>query len=132
MAITYELNMSTRPGIHGHELRAYVGNGGFSLRRIAACRHLLAEFPEEVTSWSERGGAEDMFFGMFGQFSQQFVLPNMRVAADFAWETSSPRLYDLCKGQLPMAIHAYCKYDPEFFYRHYLARGTGNWNLCTG
>ena len=28
-----------------------------------------------------------MFFGMFGQLSQQFVLPNMRVAAAFAWET---------------------------------------------
>ena len=42
-------DMSPRPGIYGHELRAYVGNGGFSLRRIAACRRLLAEFPEEVT-----------------------------------------------------------------------------------
>ena len=44
-----ELSMSPRPGIHGHVLKAYVGNGGFSLRRIAACRHLLAEFREEVT-----------------------------------------------------------------------------------
>ena len=110
-----ELNMSARPGIHGCTVRGYVGNGGFSLRRIAACRHLLAEFPEEVARWSEKGWAEDMFFGMFGQFSQQFVLPNLRVAAAFAWEASLPRMYDLCQGQLPMAIHAYRRWDPEFF-----------------
>ena len=57
-----ELSMSPRPGIHGHALRAYVGNGGFSLRRIAACRQLLAEFPEEAAWFSENGRAEDMFF----------------------------------------------------------------------
>ena len=109
------LNMSPRPGIHGHVLKAYVGNGGFSLRRIAACRHLLAEFREEVAWWRENGRAEDMFFAVFGQLSQQFVLPNLRVAAAFAWETSLPRMHALCQGQLPMAIHAYSKYDPEFF-----------------
>jgi len=106
---------SARPGIHGHTVRAYVGNGGFSLRRIAACRHLLAEFREEAVEWSEKGWAEDMFFGVFGELSQQFVLPNMRVAAAFAWETSLPRMHDLCEGQLPMAIHAYLRKDPEFF-----------------
>ena len=110
-----ELSMSPRPAIHGCAVRGYVGNGGFSLRRIAACRHLLTEFWEEVTRWSEKGSAEDMFFGMFGQFSQQFVLPNMRVAAAFAWEASLPRMYALCEGQLPMAIHAYSKWDAEFF-----------------
>ena len=99
----------------GMTLKAYVGNGGFSLRRIAACRQLLAEFPEEVAWFSETGRAEDMFFGVFGQLSQQFVLPNLRVAADFAWETSLPRMHDLCQGQLPMAIHGYHKCDPEFF-----------------
>jgi hypothetical protein len=109
------LSMSVRPGIHGHTLKAYVGNGGFSLRRIAACRQLLAEFPEEVVSSREKGWEEDMFFGVFGQLSQQFVLPNMRVAAAFAWEALLPRMHDLCQGQLPMAIHGYLKWDPKFF-----------------
>ena len=36
--IEYVLSMSHRPGIYGHTVTAYVGNGGFSLRRIAACR----------------------------------------------------------------------------------------------
>ncbi len=82
----FELSMSPRPGIHGHGLRAYVGNGGFSLRRIAACRQLLAEFPEEVAWFNENGWGEDMFFALFGQLSQQFVLPNLRMAAAFSWE----------------------------------------------
>ena len=112
---TYGLHMSPRPGIHSHELRAYVGNGGFSLRRVVACRRLFAEFPEEVTWWSKQGEAEDLFFAMFGQFSQRFVLPNLRMAAAFAWEVSLDRMYDLCQGQLPMAIHGYLRHDPEFF-----------------
>jgi hypothetical protein len=58
-----------------------------------------------------------MFFALFGQFSQQFTLPTLRVAAAFAWEVRLQRMHALCEGQLPMAIHAYDKYDPEFFAR---------------
>ena len=83
MAMTQELSMSPRPGIHGHALTVYVGNGGFSLRRIAACRHLLAEFPEEAACWRQTGANEDMFFAVFGQLSRQFALPTLRVAAQF-------------------------------------------------
>ena len=64
------------PGIHGHTVTAYVGNGGFSLRRIAACRQLLAEFAEEAAWFGKR--IEDMFFALFGQFSQQFTLLSLR------------------------------------------------------
>ena len=64
-----------------------------------------------------------MFFALFGQFSQQFTLPSLRVAAAFAWEVRLPRMHALCEGQLPMAIHAYNKYDPEFFARTIHPRG---------
>ncbi len=114
--IEYVLSMSHRPGIYGHSVTAYVGNGGFSLRRIAACRQLLVEFADEAAWFRKKKiGAEDVFFGVFGQFSQQFTLPSLRVAAAFAWEVRLPRMHALCEGQLPMAIHAYDKYDPEFF-----------------
>ncbi len=114
--IEYVLSMSHRPGIYGHSVTAYVGNGGFSLRRIAACRQLLVEFTDEAAWFRKKKiGAEDVFFGVFGQFSQQFTLPSLRVATAFAWEVRLPRMHALCKGQLPMAIHAYDKHDPEFF-----------------
>jgi hypothetical protein len=116
MGLEHELSMSHKPGIHEYTVTMYVGNGGFSLRRIAACRQLLAEFAEEA-AWFRKHGAEDMFFACFGQFSQKFVLPSLRVAAAFAWETSLPRMHALCEGQLPMAIHAYDMHDPEFFAR---------------
>jgi Protein of unknown function (DUF5672)/Uncharacterised nucleotidyltransferase len=115
MGLEFELSMSHKPGIHGHTFTAYVGNGGFSLRRIAACRQLLAEFVEEAAWFRKNGYPEDMFFGFFGQFSQQFTLPSFRVAATFAWEQSLPRMHALCQGQLPMAIHGYDRCDPEFF-----------------
>jgi hypothetical protein len=114
--LEFVLSMSHKPGIHGHPVTAYVGNGGFSLRRIAGCRQLLAEFAEEA-SWFGKHEAEDSFFAIFGQFSQQFTLPSLRVAAAFAWEVGLPRMHALCEGRLPMAIHAYNKHDPEFFAR---------------
>jgi Protein of unknown function (DUF5672)/Uncharacterised nucleotidyltransferase len=115
MGLEYVLNMSPKPGIHGHPVTAYVGNGGFSLRRIAACRQLLAEFAEEAAWFRKHQQPEDTFFAIFGQFSQQFTLPSLRVAAAFAWEVRLPRMHALCEGQLPMAIHAYDRCDPEFF-----------------
>ena len=111
----FALSMSDRPGIRGQKLRIYVGNGGFSLRRIAACRQLLAEFAEEVARLRENGFSEDTFFGLFGQVSERFVLPSLREAAGFAWEAYLPRMYALCQGQLPMAIHGHRRFDPEFF-----------------
>jgi hypothetical protein len=111
------LRMSHRHGIHGHTVTAYVGNGGFSLRRIAACRQLLAEFAEEAAWFRKHNDNEDMFFAVFGQFSQQFTLPNLRVAGAFAWESRLRRMHALCEGQLPMAIHAWDSHDPEFFAR---------------
>ena len=51
-----------------------------------------------------------MFFAMFGQFSQRFVLPNLRMAAAFAWERYC-RACMTCAGQLPMAIHGYRRHD---------------------
>jgi uncharacterized protein DUF5672 len=118
------LNMSHRPGIHGHSVTVYVGNGGFSLRRIAACRQLLAEFTEEA-AWFGENQNEDIFFAIFGQFSQQFTLPSLRVAAAFAWEVRLPRMHALCEGQLPMAIHDYDTHDPEFFARTIITRSRG-------
>jgi Uncharacterised nucleotidyltransferase/Protein of unknown function (DUF5672) len=115
--LEHVLNMSRKPGIHGHLVTAYVGNGGFSLRRIAACRQLLAEFAEEAAWFRMHRWNEDVFFASFGQFSQQFTLPSLRVAAAFAWEARLPRMHALCEGQLPMAIHAYDKHDPDFFAR---------------
>jgi hypothetical protein len=115
MGLELVLSMSQRPGIHGHAVTAYVGNGGFSLRRIAACRQLLAEFAEEAAWLRMHRWNEDVFFAFFGQFSQEFTLPSLRVAAAFAWEGRLPRMHALCEGHLPMAIHAYDKFDPEFF-----------------
>jgi hypothetical protein len=115
--LEYVLSMSHKPGIHGYTVTVYVGNGGFSLRRIAACRQLLAEFAEEAAWFRKYENAEDTFFAIFGQLSQQFTLPSLRVAAAFAWEVRLPRMHALCEGQLPMAIHAYDRYDPEFFAR---------------
>lgn len=109
------LAMSAHPALRAHALRAYVGNGGFSLRRIAACRRLLAEFSAEAEWCRTAPRGEDLFFALFGQVSRAFVLPTLRVAAAFAWEVSPAWMYAFCEGDLPMAIHAYRKYEPEFF-----------------
>ena len=70
-----------------------VGNGGFSLRRIAACLALLEEFPETREQFLEdlRAGDkaqlhEDFFFALLGTQSLHFKIPNERVASTFALE----------------------------------------------
>jgi hypothetical protein len=113
--IDFTLGMSRRPSMRRHPLKAYVGNGGFSLRRVRSCRELLAEFPEEATWFRETGFNEDLFFAVLGQMSRQFILPSLRVAAGFAWERSLSWMHLLCDGRLPMAVHSYLNHEAAFF-----------------
>lgn len=101
---------------HGarQSLRAYVGNGGFSLRRVDACRALLAEFPESADAYREVGANEDLFFATFGLASETFRLPNPVVAARFARELD-PRGYHAVHRDWPTGGHAWWRYDPDYW-----------------
>lgn len=104
--------------VGGVVTKAFVGNGGFSLRRRQACLDLIREYPE-VAEWFVRTGSnEDLFFSLIGSLSKQFKIPNQMVASRFALELGAERYMTLNGGQLPMGVHAFAKHDPGFWLRH--------------
>lgn len=112
------VNLDCFEGDHAKTVTAMVGNGGLSLRRIQKCRALLHEFPQALDMFRRTGSSEDIFFAVMGQLSRDFVLPNERVAAKFAWELQ-PEHYHAINGQPPMGGHAWWKYSPAFWTRFF-------------
>ena len=103
--------------IGGKIFKAYVGNGGFSLRRRESVIALLEEHAE-VARWFEiTGSNEDLFFAIMGGLSESFLIPNQMVAAAFALEVRPEHYLSLNGEKLPMAVHAFEKHSPELWRR---------------
>jgi len=96
-------------------VRTHVGNGGFSLRRTAACIALLREFPQARDYFLKSGSSEDLFFAFMGAVSQRFTMPTEAEAARFALELQPRRYHHLNGGQPPMGGHAWWKYEPGWW-----------------
>lgn len=95
-------------------IRATVGNGGLSLRRTRKCAALIEEFPQAIQLYLQNGFNEDCFFSIMGQLSSTFVIPNEITAASFALELT-PEHYYAINPLDPMGVHAWWKYNPEFW-----------------
>lgn len=98
------------------ELRcsAFVGNGGFSLRRIEPTLMLFNEFPEAHAHWSKNGLPEDFYIGLAASISAFYRVPNIRVASKFAVELEPDFFYNL-NHSLPFGLHAWHLYDKEYW-----------------
>ena len=112
------INTGRFEGGAGKYVRALVGNGGLSLRRIRKCQQLLQEFPVEVQVFAQGGSSEDLFFSVMGLLSRDFVLPNEVTASQFAMEGVPSHYFKINGGQLPMGVHAWQKNEPEFWSAH--------------
>jgi len=112
----YELNLITRtiPIAEGVNCKAFVGNGGLSLRKIDSCLNLFNEFPDIHETWIKFGHAEDLFFGLVGTLSRNFILPNIMTAARFSHETDADYLFNLIGNQLPFGVHGFDKYENRY------------------
>jgi hypothetical protein len=105
-----------------------VGNGGLSLRRVAAFREVLARAGERYARrWVEgRGDSrfeahEDLFWSFDAQrFVPEFRIATVEEALGFAFELAPRRAFDLAGGRLPFGAHAWARYDPEFWEPHLL------------
>ena len=109
------VNLDRYAGDFGQTVKARVGNGGLSLRRIKACLALLQEFPQALQYFTLSSSSEDLFFSIMGCLSQAFCLPNEWAAARFSLELGAAK-YCAINGALPpMGGHAWWKYDPAFW-----------------
>lgn len=109
------VNVGRFDGDNGRRVRATVGNGGFSLRRIQKCMALLAEFPEAVEVFTRTGSSEDLFFSLIGTLSANFIIPNEITASRFSLELKPSYYYCVNGGVLPMGGHAWWKYEAAFW-----------------
>lgn len=81
-----------------------VGNGGFSLRRVAPALKLLLEHPEVAERW---GGTEDVFWAFLAGGCMPFTIPLLEEAVAFSFETRPARALELNGGNLPFGCHAW-------------------------
>jgi len=100
-----------------------VGNGGFSLRRVAAFVEVLERAGERYARRWVKGRTDSSFEAhedLFWSFEAQGFLPEFRVASvdealGFAFEVEPRRAFELAGRRLPFGAHAWAKYDRAFW-----------------
>jgi hypothetical protein len=119
----YSLKIKTKKILmpEGVSCTAFVGNGGLSLRRNQACIRLLNEFFDLAEEWRNFGHAEDLFFGLIGSLSKNFILPNIMTAAHFSHDIEPLFLHLLINKKTPFGIHAWKKYDENLAKKIFLS-----------
>ncbi|MEY3200919.1 MAG: hypothetical protein RIR70_469 [Pseudomonadota bacterium] len=105
--------------VGGKPIKAYVGNGGFSLRRRRKCLNLIREHSDVANWFLQTGSNEDLFFALMGALSNDFILPNQMVASRFSTELMPEHFFTLNDETLPMGTHAFQKHAPDFW-RQYI------------
>ena len=91
--------------------RFHVGNGGLSLRNIPRTIDLLLR---KKNHESHNYFLEDAFFGYWGNRDTSFTACPIDVASHFAFETYPEHWFHESR-QLPMGLHAYDKWSPDFY-----------------
>jgi len=91
-----------------------VGNGGFSLRRIASCQRVLHEFPpEHFFSLRDYGDdPEDAYFAGCAEVGRlHFRVPTVREALEFSVDFDLFHCYRWMPEWLPFGCHAWNAID---------------------
>lgn len=85
----------------------YVGNGGLSLRKVAACLEMVKEIK------IKNDIHEDFFFASRAQ--EKFQIAPIDIALKFAFETNVKDCFEKNQRKLPFGCHAWQKYDFSFY-----------------
>jgi hypothetical protein len=109
------INIGEFGGEMSRHVRAFVGNGGLSLRRVQKCISLLDEFPEAASYFYQSGSNEDLFFSFMGSLSTDFIIPDEVLASRFAMEMSPSHYFSINGNVCPMGAHAWARCEPEFW-----------------
>lgn len=101
-------------GLFRHDrYELYGGNGGITLRNVAACIRILRS--REVAERDWKPLEEDEFFSYCGEvFPEKFRVAPLHIAIKFAFDRFPRLLLALNRGKLPMAIHSWYTHDAYF------------------
>ena len=105
---------------HGIVREGMVGNGGFSLRRTKSLHNVCLQLHNLMEVYRENGNNVKLFEDVFWATQAQLNIPPYQEAVYFAMETRPDCALRLTHGQLPMAIHAWCKPPYLDFWKHKL------------
>jgi hypothetical protein len=99
--------------------RAFVGNGGLSLRRSRKIIQLLREFPEARMAWSDSGNPEDLLISMLATLSPSIILPTIGAASRFSLELEPEFFGALFNDSPPLGLHGDHRVIGKFIERHH-------------
>lgn len=102
-------------GERATRVKANVGNGGLSLRRVKKCMALIAEFPETHSAFLRATANEDSYFAIMGLLSRDFSIPVELIASRFSMELKPEYYYSINGLQYPMGAHAWWIVQPKFW-----------------
>lgn len=99
-----------------------IGNGGFSLRKIASMIRILEQkeyiYARKPKEWKENRflSCEDVFFAFCSTMPElNFHVPNFRIAMDFAVEVDLGHAYRKIPIWMPFGCHAWSRIDYWFW-----------------
>jgi hypothetical protein len=94
-----------------------VGNGGFSLRKIAKFADLTAEYADWAGKVVEAGIPEDAFFGYLLNLYKPKTIKTgtYKQGIRFAFEMFPSRAYKLNWWRLPFGCHDFEDWEPDFW-----------------
>lgn len=100
-----------------------MGNGGFCLRRVSACRELIRQYRWRKIYWFIKR-SEDIFFGLCGSDNRNtFRLADVETGKAFSREFGLRKCVE--EGDIPYAVHGWSKEyaDYEEMRAHLAAHG---------
>lgn len=90
----------------------YVGNGGFSLRKIKAFREWIRLYSNDV-EYGKMLLLEDQVIASYG--SEYLRIAPVEVALQFAFNLNPVECYERNNNELPFGCHGWYKFEPEFW-----------------
>jgi hypothetical protein len=101
------------PDLH-RQISNYVGNGGFSLRKVLTFYNFCINEPTLVDSYKNKNSGyfnEDMFWTIeVNRKTKRITIPPYKKALFFSIETAPGRAIKMTSGQLPFGCHAWDLY----------------------
>ncbi|WP_300704591.1 DUF5672 family protein [Bacteroides sp.] len=121
--IVYQ-NILNAVGIYRSRSKYFsVGNGGFSLRKIASFLEVIKSDEANIKHFLENRSynAEDVYWGIkVNRIKHRFRIPNYKEAIDFAFENHPEQLYNYNRQRLPFGAHAWYKGYRLKFWRKFI------------
>lgn len=107
--------------IHSAHLFHQVGNGGFSLRRIAKMKEIMEKNKELIASAKgKHERQEDVMISILLKEKENLKIPSWRLALHFSFEKAPAKCLKMTKGVFPFGCHDTNQQYWNNFWKYYI------------